>query len=766
MSRPFVPHDYQRDMIDFVRRNQRGGLWAGMGTGKCVATMTGLLDLDLFEPVFPALVLAPLRVANSTWSDDAVKWSHTEHLRVVPIAQRSNPLVSATASERKARLSVPGDIYTLPYGSLSWLVDTLGGDWPFKTVIGDEVSRLQSFRIRQGGKHAAALGKVAHTEVDRFIGLTGSPGARGLKGLWGTTWFYDKGERLGRTFTAFEQRWFRKGFDGFSLEPLPHAQEEIQGLLKDICLTVKGLPVDAPITNTLYVDMPPSAQRHYKSMEKELFADIGEHGVEAANAAVRSGKLLQLTGGNAFLDETGAYEAIHDAKLDALESVIEEANGMPVLVAYNFVPELKRILKRFPTARHLDADPKTIKRWNAGDIPVLVAHPACLHPATEVLTEFRGWVKIVDVRHDERVFDGVEFVSHSGCSFSGVRPVIEAFGLVLTPSHKLLVGQDWAEAKDVRNSEEARRKARYAYEGYAPYLSAMLPLRRGAQDTFAERGASQQGPEKALPLVHRGDVPPDDGNAILVDLERYERAGDQPRSARLPNLRRCRQGTGEGVARLSEFLPRYVSDVPRRSDDRAEGQLQGIQQRKLSLGNASGAAVKQEQQSGYSLPRPGHASGRVLPGGGSGPRRDISAVEQGDVCGGSLGELRSLDVQEEPEIARSEVYDLVNCGPRSRFVVRNADGEVFVSHNSCAHGLNLQDGGNILAFYGSNWDLENDEQIIERIGPMRQKQSGYDRPVFVHRIVARGTIDEDVLERLTTKRSVQSILLAAMERRG
>jgi len=98
--------------------------------------------------------------------------------------------------------------------------------------------------------------------------------------------------------------------------------------------------------------------------------------------------------------------------------------------------------------------------------------------------------------------------------------------------------------------------------------------------------------------------------------------------------------------------------------------------------------------------------------------------------------------------------------------VRNADGEVFVSHNSCAHGLNLQDGGNILAFYGSNWDLENDEQIIERIGPMRQKQSGYDRPVFVHRIVARGTIDEDVLERLTTKRSVQSILLAAMERRG
>lgn len=462
MSRTFVPHDYQRDMIRFLHDTQRGGLWAGMGTGKSVATMTGLMDLDLFEPVFPALVLAPLRVANSVWSDDAAKWSHTEHLRVVPIAHRSNPKVSATAAERLAQLRVPGDIYTIPYSSLDWLVKTLGDDWPFKTVIADEVSRLQSFRIRQGGKHAAALGKVAHTKVDRFIGLTGSPGARGLKGLWGTTWFYDQGKRLGRTFSAFEQRWFRRGFDGFSLEPMIHAQDEIQDLLKDICLTVKGLPVDAPITNTLYVDLPPSARQHYRTMEKEFFADIGENGVEAVNAAVKSGKLLQITGGNAFLDEDGTFEAVHDAKLDALESVLEEANGMPVLVAYNFVPELKRILKRFPkVARHLDADPKTIKRWNAGEIPMLVAHPA-----------------------------------------------------------------------------------------------------------------------------------------------------------------------------------------------------------------------------------------------------------------------------------------------------------------SCAHGLNLQEGGNILAFYGSNWDLENDEQIIERIGPMRQKQSGYDRPVFVHRIIARDTIDEDVLERLTTKRSVQQILLAAMERRG
>jgi len=453
MSRPFVPHDDQREAIRFLHATPRAALWMRLGGGKSVSTLKALCDLDTFEEVFPALILGPKRVIQSTWTAEVEKWAFSQHLRV--------SVATGSAAERAAALHVPADIYCCSYDNLVWLVDTLGKDWPFRTVVADELSRLKSFRLRQGGKNAAALGKVAHDKVERFIGLTGTPAGNGLKDLWGQSWFLDKGQRLGHSFSAFEQRWFRRGYDGFTLEPMAHAQDEIQTALKDICLTTKGEPVDKPVFNTIYVDLKGKVLRHYDDMEKEFFAEIGEEGVEAANAAVKSGKLLQICNGAIYKNEGGDWEHLHDAKLEALESVVEEAAGMPVLVAYTFKHDLARILKRFPGARHLDANPQTIKDWNKGNIQMLVAHPA-----------------------------------------------------------------------------------------------------------------------------------------------------------------------------------------------------------------------------------------------------------------------------------------------------------------SAGHGINLQDGGNIIVFFGVSWNLEEHEQIIERIGPMRQKQSGYDRPVFVHRIVARGTIDEDVLERLTTKRSVQSILLAAMERRG
>jgi SNF2 family DNA or RNA helicase len=264
----------------------------------------------------------------------------------------------------------------MAYDNLSWLCETLGDAWPFVTVVADELTRLKSFRIRQGSKRAGALGRVAHTKVKRFVGLTGTPGANGLKDLWGQTWFLDKGERLGRTFTAFEQRWFTRGYDGFSLQPLSHAQEEIQELLQDICLTVTGLPVDEPIRNPIYVDLPRDARALYNDMEEEMFAQIGADGVEAANAAVRTQKCLQIANGAIYTGEGGEWEAVHGAKLDALDSVIEEANGMPVLVAYNFKHDLERLRRRFRQARVLDADPDTIRQWNAGRIEVLLAHPA------------------------------------------------------------------------------------------------------------------------------------------------------------------------------------------------------------------------------------------------------------------------------------------------------------------------------------------------------------------------------------------------------
>jgi len=243
-------------------------------------------------------------------------------------------------------------------------------------VIADEFTRLKSFRLRQGGSRARALGEVAHTHVDRFIGLTGTPAPNGVKDLWGQIWFLDKGERLGQSFSAFAMRWFRKGYDGYSLVPYDHTQAEVEERLKDICLTVRGLPVDEPITNPIYIDLPPDARDMYTDMETEMFAQIGEEGVEAVNAAVRTQKCLQLANGAMYVDDEGNWEPVHAAKLDALESIIEEANGAPVLVAYNFKHDLARLRDRFRNGRVLDADPDTIRQWNAGQIPILFAHPA------------------------------------------------------------------------------------------------------------------------------------------------------------------------------------------------------------------------------------------------------------------------------------------------------------------------------------------------------------------------------------------------------
>jgi len=368
MTRVFTPHDYQREALDHLYNLPRIVLWMPMGGGKTVTVLTALTTLDLVDDVFPVLVLAPKRVATSTWPQEVAKWAHTAALRVSPVV--------GTAKQREAALRAPADVYTMSYDNLPWLVAHCGEAWPFKTVVADEVSKLKSYRTRQGGTRAKALAKVAHTKVKRFIGLTGTPAPNGLKDLWGQVWFVDKGERLGKTFSAFTMRWFTKGWDGFSLQPLAHAQKDIEARLADICLTVKGLDVDEPIRNTIEVELPKEARRIYRDLERDMWAQIGEVGVEAANAAVRTSKCLQLANGAIYVDEGGNWEKVHDEKIDALKSVVEEANGMPVLVAYNFVSDLKRILDALPGARHLDDNPKTISDWNAGKIPVLVAHPA------------------------------------------------------------------------------------------------------------------------------------------------------------------------------------------------------------------------------------------------------------------------------------------------------------------------------------------------------------------------------------------------------
>lgn len=363
----FVPRSGQDEIIAHIQSQRRVAVWAGMGVGKTGSTLVALDQLSWVYPdTFPALILAPLRVAKSTWPDEVEKWDNLKHLKV--------SVITGSPAQRLKALQTKAHIYTMNYEHLPWLVEHLGAKWPFRTVVADEFTRLKSFRLRQGSKRARALGRVAHTLVNRFIGLTGTPAPNGIANLWGQTWFLDKGLRLCKTFSGFEARWFTRGWDGFSLVPNAGAQEEVQELLRDICRTVT-VPVEEPILNPIYVDLPPDARRVYNDMERQMYAEIGAEGVEAANAAVKSSKCHQIADGALYLEE-GGWEEIHTAKLDALESVVEEANGMPVLVSYTFKFDKERILKRFKGAKELDSNPQTIRDWNAGKIPILVAHPA------------------------------------------------------------------------------------------------------------------------------------------------------------------------------------------------------------------------------------------------------------------------------------------------------------------------------------------------------------------------------------------------------
>lgn len=379
----FNPHGYQDLMIDFAEEIQRPALWAGMGMGKTVSALT-VIERRLFFDDSPVLVIAPLLVARTTWPDEVRKWDHLRGIRVVPVV--------GDEIYRRRALNVKAEVYTINYEQLPWLVEYFGDRWPFKKVIADESTKLKSFRTRQGGQRAQALSKVAHTKIKSFIELTGTPSPNGLVDLWGQIWMLDAGQRLGRTFTAFTDRWFKSAAygDDKTPKPLGHTQDEIQAKLKDICLTINPgdwFDLKAPIINNRFVELPARARRLYDEMEKTFFIELGEHTVEAQTSAIKSLKLLQLTNGAVYVDplvesdhdpRSILFKEIHDIKLQALESIVNEAAGMPVLVATNFKSDQQRILNHFKKAKILTSanGPVIMREWNAGKIPILVTHPA------------------------------------------------------------------------------------------------------------------------------------------------------------------------------------------------------------------------------------------------------------------------------------------------------------------------------------------------------------------------------------------------------
>lgn len=396
MSAIFIPRPWQRPMLDHIFEHDRCALWAGMGLGKTPVVLTLLEALYLGGETQPTLILGPLRVARKVWTDEAAKWDHLAGLDIVPII--------GNEKQRLAALRVDAPVFTINYECILWLIDHFGDRWPFKTAIADESDYIKGHRISfktakkadgtagktflagQGAVRAAALARVAHTHIRRFIELTGTPAPNGLVDLWGQLWYLDRGQRLGRTFDGFKQRWFETARNFQAGAPRSYAGAEIHEAVKDICLTIDGkdwFDLKAPVINNVYVDLGVKARKLYREMEKDLFIQIEGRQVEAFGAAAKSQKCLQIANGAVYVDPIAdgddsprakEWRHVHDEKVEALQSIVHETAGATLLVCYEFRSDLARLEKSFPQGRafktQIDEDD-----FKAGKIPILFLHP-------------------------------------------------------------------------------------------------------------------------------------------------------------------------------------------------------------------------------------------------------------------------------------------------------------------------------------------------------------------------------------------------------
>ena len=364
----YVPHDYQRYVTDYIKTHQVAAVLLDMGLGKTSITLTALLDLlfDSFE-AHRVLVIAPLRVAWDTWPSEIEKW---DHLKMLTYA-----VAVGTEKERKAALLQPADICIINRENVQWLIEQSGIPFDFDTVIVDELS---SFKNHQS-KRFKSLMKV-RPRIRRIVGLTGTPSANGLMDLWAEFKVLDMGQRLGRFIGMYRDTYFkpdkRNGQIIYSYKPLPGADEAIYRQISDITISMKAadhLKMPELVMNNVSVELSDEERDRYEELRQTLVLQLPETDITVANAAALSGKLLQMANG-AIYDDDGETIQIHDRKLDALEDLIEGANGKPVLVAYWFRHDLDRIRSRF-TVREIKTS-ADIRDWNAGKIPVGVIHPA------------------------------------------------------------------------------------------------------------------------------------------------------------------------------------------------------------------------------------------------------------------------------------------------------------------------------------------------------------------------------------------------------
>lgn len=370
MSQIWTPRAHQVLASDYVFSNKRCNLWAHPGLGK-TSIIYRLFDLLMLcgSNFFPALVVAPLAVARDVWTAEQQKWTDFRGMRVVPI-------IGSSPSARISQLLLTGDIYTINYENLVWLVEYFGDKWPFRIVIADESTRLRGYREKKGGtKRAQALATIAE-RTGRWVNLTGTPSPHGLESLWGQQWFIDFGARLGTSYSAYLKRWFI--VEAFTRQVIPreNARKDIYGALEDCAMALRAedwLDVKKPHFSQKRVNLPPDAAKLYKQMERKFFADMPNGQIIAQTAMAKSAKLIQMASGSVYETETGVAHFLHDAKVEALRSLYDEL-GENLLVVYHYRFEITRIMQEFPEAK-LYKGKADEDLWNSGKLPMMLVHP-------------------------------------------------------------------------------------------------------------------------------------------------------------------------------------------------------------------------------------------------------------------------------------------------------------------------------------------------------------------------------------------------------
>ena len=364
----YKAHEYQEYATKFIEENEESAVFLECGLGKSVITLTAIKNLMARGEVSRVLVVAPLRVGKTTWPEEIGKWDH--------LAGLTYAVAIGSVAERLSAVKAKADITIINRENVEWLIDKSGMPFDYDMLVIDELSSFKSFKA----KRFKALLKV-RPQITRVVGLTGTPSSNGLMDLWAEFRLLDLGERLGRYITRYRLAYFtpdkRNAQVVFSYKPLPGAEERIYDKIDDITISMRAsdyLKLPSLVMNTVVVEMGDKEKEIYDNLCDDMVVSLGDNEIDAVNAASLSNKLLQMANGAVYGEEQSVHH-IHDEKLNALEDLIESANGKPVLVAYWFKHDLARIKAKFPFVREIKTD-ADIRAWNRGEIEVGVIHPA------------------------------------------------------------------------------------------------------------------------------------------------------------------------------------------------------------------------------------------------------------------------------------------------------------------------------------------------------------------------------------------------------